>query len=366
MTAADETLLSGTLHLYVAWDWGEEIQLEAARQILPARSGDLARRPRTPPSIAYRPSPLQFELAPLAIDFPELGQVTATVEATVFDFGAVSLAVRTPFQLAAAALPRLAAGLAEPSALVKKVSAASDALYQKLLPTIRNPKRLELSEEYFVFQFPPDQPATSVATLQSASAKWLASLLRLESAPLSQHEVSEATRLQITYTPADLLVCEWAAAVLVDADCDETLQVIEFANVQLLEYRHIDLRLDDRLESAYQLIYPLARSWLPFWRTHMRPLRALGEMKVEANALFERTSSTLKLVGDQYLARVYRLLAARFHLEEWEKNIRQSLDVVQEVYQVVSDQAASYRTEVLEIVVVLLIMLEIVLAVIGH
>ena len=89
-------------------------------------------------------------------------------------------------------------------------------------------------------------------------------------------------------------------------------------------------------------------------------------MKVEANELFERTSSALQLVGDQYLARVYRLLAARFHLERWEQNIRQSLGVVQEVYQVVSDQATTYRTELLEVIVVVLILVEVLIAVVRH
>ena len=56
------------------------------------------------------------------------------------------------------------------------------------------------------------------------------------------------------YSPNDLLVCEWAAAVLVDTDCEETLRVVEFANLQLLEFRHIDRRIDDRLNSAYDLI----------------------------------------------------------------------------------------------------------------
>ena len=117
---------------------------------------------------------------------------------------------------------------------------------------------------------------------------------------------------------------------------------------------------------CHGLIHPLAQSWLPLWRTHARPLRALGELKVDANALFERTSNVLKLVGDQYLARVYHLLAHRFHLQDWEQGIRHSLEVVEGVYQVVSDQAAKYRTEFLEAVVILLIVLEIVMALLRH
>ena len=80
--------------------------------------------------------------------------------------------------------------------------------------------------------------------------------MRLESDPLSRDEVREATRLSLSYTPDDLVVLDWAAGVVADPDCADTLQVIEFANVQLLEFRHIDDRLDDRLEAAYRLIRP--------------------------------------------------------------------------------------------------------------
>jgi hypothetical protein len=154
--------------------------------------------------------------------------------------------------------------------------------------------------------------------------------------------------------------------VLMDSDCDETLQIIEFANLQLLEFRHIDNRLDDNLNAAYQWTHPVTRSWLPFWRTPNRPMRLLGELKVEANGLFERTGNVLKLVGDQYLARVYRLLGDRFHLERWEQSIQRKLEVIESIYQVLSDQAATYRTEVLEIVVIILITVEILLAVFRH
>ena len=95
-------------------------------------------------------------------------------------------------------------------------------------------------------------------------------------------------------------------------------------------------------------------------------MRQLGELKVEANGLFERTGNVLKLVGDQYLARVYRLVAGRFHLEEWEQNIQRKLEVAEGVYQVVSDQAVTGRTEFLELVVIFLILLEILLAVFHH
>jgi hypothetical protein len=92
-----------------------------------------------------------------------------------------------------------------------------------------------------------------------------------------------------------------------------------------------------------------------------RPLRIIGGLKVEANDLFERAGNVLKLVGDPYLARVYRLVASRFHLEVWEESIRRKLEVVEGVYGVVADQARDFRMEFLEVIVVVLILVEVVL-----
>ncbi len=350
----------GILHVYVAFDWGEQIQLDAAARQVPGSPHELARRRRTPSSFTYRPPPLFLTLNPVEVELAELGKVTASAGLTLFDFGAVSLSLRVPFALAPEALLRLAGSLADPGALVQKARTTLQPLYQQLLPTISDASwQGELSEDYFVFQLPPPPPAPDSKGDKNA---WLAGLVHLESSPLSSGEVAEALKLQISYSPDDVFIADWGAAVLVDTDCEETLQAVEFANLQLLEFRHIDNRLDDRLAAASATIEPWTRSALPFWRIQGRPLRALGELKVEANALFERTENALKLVGDPYLARVYRLVAARFHLETWEENIQRKLEVAEGVYQVVSDQASHFRTEFLEIIVVVLIFIEIVLA----
>ncbi len=357
----------GTLHVHVAFDWGEEIDLNLARRLVPAETHILPRRRRTPTSIGYRSPPLRFTLAPGALDVAELGPVQPAAEATVFDFAAVSVAMHLPFRLPTDRLTRLAGTLADPVPFVRAARTALQPLYEKLRPAVHTPLwQDDLSEEYFVFQLLPDDgPGPAAAALQ-ARPDWLAGLVRLESGPLSKEEIAEALRLHLSYSPEDLFVPDWAAAVLLDCDCDETLQVVEFANLQLLEYRHIDNRLDDSLARAYRLIHPLTRTWLPFWRSHARPLREMGELKMEADGLFERTGNVLKLVGDQYLARVYGLVARRFHLAEWEQSIQRKLEVAEGVYQVVSDQAATARTEFLEIVVIVLILLEILLAVFKH
>src|SRR5207245_5026244 len=93
-----ERQLTGMLHVFVAFDWGEEINLDQARSLVPAEIRELPRRRRTPASISYRPRPLRYLLAPPTVDLPELGSVQPTTEATLFDFAAVSVASRVPFE----------------------------------------------------------------------------------------------------------------------------------------------------------------------------------------------------------------------------------------------------------------------------
>lgn len=355
-------VVAGALHAVVAFDWGDEVDLEHARRLVPADFLTLARRPRTPSSIAYRPSPLRFKLPPASIELPSLGKVELQAEATVFDFAAVSVALRIGFNLAAGDLTRLAGSLSETEPIVQVARGASESLYRHLLPAIERPAWSELSEEYFVFHFAPDGALPEPETLLAESRAWLAGLLRLEAGPLSKQEIDESLRLRLSYSPRDLLILEWSAAVLIDRDCEETLQTIEFANLQLLEFRHTDERLDDQLASAYAIVHPAAHPRRLPWRTHGRALRALGDLKIDANAVVERTSNVLKLMGDQYLARLYGMLASKFHLEEWTQSIHRSLAVAESVYQFLSDEAARRRTELLELTVILLIAFEIVMA----
>ncbi len=121
---------------------------------------------------------------------------------------------------------------------------------ERLQPVVDGFEVSDLSEEYIIFQLGDVRPSWVVD-----HTDWIAGLIRLEAGPLSAGEIREATRLRLSYTPDDLVMLDWAAGFVADRDCAETLQVIEFANVQLLEFRHIDDRLDDRLEAAYRLIH---------------------------------------------------------------------------------------------------------------
>jgi hypothetical protein len=354
--------LHGTLHVDVAFDLGDEVDLNRAQKLVPGEFHTLPGRGRAPSPVAYRPSPLRFRLPPVGLELAEIGPAAADAEATVFDFGGASVALHVPFRLGADALTRMAATLADPQPIVAAARSALIPLHDQLAPAIVRPALSDLVEEYFVFQLLPGSGLPPIEELRARHREWIAALIRLECEPLSADELAESLRVQWSYTPGDLAVFEWSAALLVDRECRDVLEMIEFANLQLLEFRVIDVRLQDKLGAAYELIHPLSRSSLPFWRTHMRPLRDLLDMRNEANAVFQRTTNVLKLVGDQYLARLYQALNTRLHLKDWSDSIRHNLDVAERTHEMLYSQGATYRTELLEVIIVLLIAFEIVMA----
>src|SRR6478672_911822 len=143
--------LPGTLHIYVAFDWGDEIHLERAQKLIPPASfQELLRRKRTPTSFSYRPAPLRLGLGPLAMSLPELGSVQAMTALTLFDFGAVSLGLRIPLLLSPEALVRLAGALADPVPITRTARTLLVPIFQSLLPAIEDAQFDEdFSEEYF-------------------------------------------------------------------------------------------------------------------------------------------------------------------------------------------------------------------------
>ena len=137
--------------------------------------------------------------------------------------------------------------------------------------------------------------------------------------------------------------------------------VLEFANVELLEMRYLDQQLDDALDESYDVLS--RRAWrFGLAASSRADLRRVGQLQVDNALLFEGVNNALKLLGDQYLARVYRLASSRFHLAEWDASILRKLQTLDSIYQKMSDQAATRRIEMLEWIVIVLIATEIVLS----
>ena len=368
------------LHIYVAFDWGDEVDLEQARRLLGVAQPQaaLARRRRTPRLRSpYSPPPLRYHLGPFAVQIDGDGAATlaGAADATLFDFGGVSVAIHVPINRTPAELIRLAGQLADSDRLVDHTRAAVQGVFEKLRSAISQALFSPLTEEYMVFQFPPGPPLPPPHVLLERERDWLSRMVQLESEPLSAEQLATVLQSFISYYPHDLFVPEWSAAVLIDRDCDETLQTIE------------DLRICNCSSFAsstscstipvgrdrYRLIHPLspAGAACRFGAPHARSL--LPEHWANCECTPTACSSALSAThfetgGRRSISgpRVWACSPRRFHPEDWERSIQRSLEVVEGVYRVLSDQAATYRTEILEVIVIVLIVFELLMAILRH
>jgi hypothetical protein len=146
---------------------------------------------------------------------------------------------------------------------------------------------------------------------------------------------------------------------LFDPEGEDVRAVIEFANTQLLEMRYLDQQLDDALERAYGLLSRPRFSLLRVSSLSGPDLQALSQLQLDAALLFEQVTNALKLIGEQYLTRVYALASRRFHLAEWDASITRKLQTLDGIYGKMTDRAATRRLEVLEWIIIILIALSI-------
>jgi hypothetical protein len=122
-----------------------------------------------------------------------------------------------------------------------------------------------------------------------------------------------------------------------------------------------DEQLDRGLDGGYEALSRTPRL-LSLSGSHEKDTMHIAQLQVDSALLFERVTNTLKLLGDQYLTRVYRLVSPRFHLEAWDTSILRKLHTLESIYGKMSDRAGTKRMEALEWIIIVLIALSITLS----
>lgn len=391
----------GDCWAFFAFDVGYAIDLDAAERLLAAERGVAVCREEIPHGSARRraPASARFQPAPLRVDQPapeaaamDLGGFAPapTVEVTLFDFGAVSVAYRIPLAGGESGMTLdrmlpLSQCLFECAPLRDDAARRVAALVSRLTGVggaIDRANIAEIVEDYTVFHVrrwtgggsrigaeKRDAGQGAAADL-SADRAAVARLLLAEprDAPLSNQAVESALAVAVSYSDADAAVIDWNAALVLGADEADTLAVLEFANVELLEMRFLDDRLDAALDRSYAtLLRRDARGRTPrsplgfLFDPHRAERRRLAVFQMDSALLFEGVNNAIKLVGDQHLARIYAAAAKRFHLPEWDRSILRKQHTIDGLYQKLADEQANRRMEVLEWIIIILIAVSIVL-----
>ncbi len=367
MSTNPKTLeLRGECRVMFAFDVGHEIDLAGTASTVrdPSTAGTLGHTHPAPSHFQFAPPPLRVAQRDATLTLGRWS-TTQAIEVVLFEFGAVLVSYSIPFAGTLDDCVELSCALAADRTLAAAAQRRVVELAQGIEAQITKPGTAEILEDYQVFRFAEEALGADADKFVAQHGLALARVLRAERGALANEETADALATRLQYAPSDCAVLDWHAAVLFDDDPEDVLRVLEYANVQLLEMRFLDAQLDRALEGSARLVSRRgARRWLGPLALH-RDLERLAAMHVEAAFLFERLGNTLKVSGDQYLARVLRQAGARFRLREWNEAAQRKLAALDDIYDKMHDHASTLRAEFLEWLIVILIVLEIALSLIG-
>jgi len=355
-------ILKGQVLALFAFDIGFHISLNEL-DALPATSTlqPLTRRKPTPSYLQYSAPPRLLALG----ETEGLLSAPGRIQATIFDFGAISISYRWRLSgednLDWSALPELSYDLYRCSIELDARRQARQ-LIEQIRDAIVRPELSDLVEDYFLFICEEMKPTVRMEEFFRENRSDLAQILRFEKQPLSIEQQSEAVSHRLSYYEHDLVVVDWNSAIICDRDYDDAASVLELINVELLEARYIDAQLDRRVREFQTLVPRRARWFLPLINPYRPVIEELVQLRLESLMLSERVDNALKLIGDLYLARVHAAASARLYLPTWQAAIAGKLEIVEDLYQVLIDRVRTAQSHALELVVIALILVEIIMA----
>ncbi|MCA9291707.1 MAG: hypothetical protein KDA25_11310 [Phycisphaerales bacterium] len=348
--------IDGFGSIFYAFDVGFQIDLDVAARIVREATRRRVVRARRPAPVwfDYRPAPVRLVLdgEPIALG----GQVTeSSIEVLIYDFGAMVLTYRTSLPPTIDALPELASELYDHPGLLRDARDRVSRLVEAIGPAIERPRVHEAVEDYAVFAITEWDAERTPDAIVDAAPSVLARAMEAEMGELAPAQTARLMSGRMSYAPTDLALVDWNSAILFDREPDDVLAVLQHANVELLELRVLDEELDAILDHADETLARLVRR--RFWPTfeESRLLSRVASAQTDAAVMFEGVNNAIKVIGNQYLARLYRLAARRLDLPAWQSSVQRKLAATEGLYQKMSDAAAGRRMETLEWVIIILI-----------
>jgi len=352
--------LSGSLVAMFLYDVCEEIRLDELRGLLkaPPPGREPTFRQPAPEYVQFARPPIVEPVAPV-----ELSGGRATGRVAYFDYGVISLNLELPISGGWDEVIAMVSRWTNAQELEQKAGQLFDAYLQKARPALTDEYKDKLTEDYYVISLRPLVEANRTVTagqLIESCGQYIAQIVRGERAGFSEAELHEILESRMSYYETDLLVVGWTAALVYDTSegAAPTLQLLEYANSQLLEFRHYDGALTRRLSGVYRQL-ERGTGMMARWRL-AREAERLNLIRLEIRELTERVDNSIKFLSDMFAARLYRMAAARIGVPDYRALVEQKLESAGELYGFMMDRFYHGRGFVLELMVVVILIIELV------
>jgi len=355
----------GQIVLFYLFDIADTVNLQAIAELIggPTVAARLLPKPATPAYVQYEKPPLSFDGEVVGI-----GEVEGfRPRFRLYDYGVVSVALTRSFAGSWSDLGALGQTLIESDEFEQRAEQMCREITERLRPALVGHRTTHLSEDYLVYLVHELDRRQSAEELLAARGNDIAVMLRGERQALSEQEKAGILRHRISYLADDLVVPTWNAAFVYDTPtgAQAALEIVEFANSQLLEFRYYDALLDGELAAIYATLQHPRRYDQWIGSRYMRAARQVHALYIDINEVTDRTENALKFIGDIYAARLFWLVSDRLGLETWKANVEGKLKTLDDIYRFAVEQTSMARGQLLELTIVLILVLELLLFFLG-
>jgi hypothetical protein len=353
---AQNKMLQGSVLVLIQFDVCEEINLDSLRNIFGARRQEASFKHPAPGYVRFQRPPVVEQVEPLILESGE----RLDVQIKYYDYGVLSVVFELPFSGDWDTLVGLAGRWVWDTDFASFAQKIVKQKIERARPALVKLYDSWLHEDYFVFHVRDIAGNPSAAELLATQGGRIAQIVRGENMPLSEGEQAEIMQSKISYYPNDLAVISWNGAFLYDstAGAETVIQLLEYANSQLLEFRHYDELLTRELASVYDFMDNGSGIWAR-WRTARRATR-LHTVLLDVDELTERADNAIKFLSDMFSARLYKVAASKIGVTDYKDLVNQKVHTAEELYRFMIDQFHQSRAFVLELMVVIILIIDLI------
>jgi hypothetical protein len=357
-------LLRGCFRMLFLYDVAEAFDLEKIAHIVGPRGGPVKRAfPRRTPEY------VRFEQAPIIepgerLRLPTGEELACSVK--YYSFAIVVVQLDLPFASEWDALLTQASRWMDAADIQPLAHEVARRHLEKVATGVIRPNDDWLEESYFITnveQIMENGREIATATeFLSGCGPQLAQLVRGETAPLAPAVAEEVLGASVSYYQSDLVVVGSSSALIYDRseDAAATFQVLEYAKMQLLEFRYYDALMTRLLSDMYDALETRGNVLRQRWSLP-RDAERFNTIRLDVMELTERIDNAVKFVSDVYYARVYRLAASRIGLPDYRNLVDEKLRTVGELYDFMMDEFNEARSFVLELAIAVLALFDVIL-----
>lgn len=353
--------MNGRILIYRVFDIGRDVNLEAVQKVFENTSqAQRFRLNRSSKAMIINNAPLSLNVESSKYD--ALGHpLDLEISAKIWHFGALSITLSfgIPESMSWNRLIELGNFLENDVNLHNLAKLKAEQILMSVNPDRIQTTSWETYEDYICYFFKKLDGCEKNAMEIFNRYDIFRLILSENNENLSEQIKKTILDSTFQYSNDDIAVIDWNSALIVEPSGSlDIVDVIEFCLCQLLEMRYYDDLLDEKLTYLYSALEK--KRFNIFQDYYSRLSKEAAKIYLDIADTVESVENSMKVVGDFYLAKIFRAASQRLRFKDWRDSVDQKLENLAQISKLFVSESHEKKNQLLEIIIIILIAIEVV------